>query len=70
MVPLEDDLLANLSDLSMLGPAPYKETNNQLYSWAYHRFESIAERWHIDDVEVVKVLARAKGRRALALHGY
>ena len=69
MMSYQDDLFANPSDIKYLLPIPTKKSNHVLYSWAYHRFESMANRLKMEDREQVLMLCRAKANRVVSLYG-
>ena len=70
MMTLEEAVLANPSDISMLLPVLWKPwyNNNNLYSWAYHNFKTMAQYLDLEEEEV-KCLCRAKGNRVVELYG-
>ena len=59
----------NDDDISMLMPLPpLPQPNNNLYSWAYHKYERIGKKLG-QEGEILKCLCRAKGRKVLELYG-
>ena len=64
--------IPSASDVSMLLPVPtHREFDrNGLYSWAYHRYESIGRRQHGLHGEVLKALCRAKAGQILNMYGH